>query len=166
MSRAQLTTAADATAFALAGNATLTLVSKASGNRFTFRIQAPMKDDRRDLDAEVRFVSLLSGPDNETDYRYIGFIRRGVYFGGGAKAKVHPGAPGPVAFKWAWERFAKGDLPAQLEVWHEGRCARCGRKLTVPSSIASGFGPECSSKAGFIAEALDDAEDWRSGREA
>jgi hypothetical protein len=27
--------------------------------------------------------------------------------------------------------------------------ARCNRKLTVPSSIASGFGPECAGKAGF-----------------
>jgi hypothetical protein len=28
-------------------------------------------------------------------------------------------------------------------VWHEGSCARCGKKLTVPESIESGFGPEC-----------------------
>jgi len=28
-------------------------------------------------------------------------------------------------------------------VFHEGACGRCGRTLTVPESIASGFGPEC-----------------------
>jgi hypothetical protein len=27
---------------------------------------------------------------------------------------------------------------------HEGKCGRCGRLLTVPSSIESGIGPECS----------------------
>ena len=27
--------------------------------------------------------------------------------------------------------------------WHEGRCGRCGRKLTVPESIEAGYGPEC-----------------------
>jgi hypothetical protein len=36
-------------------------------------------------------------------------------------------------------------------VWHEGRCGRCGRKLTVPESIESGFGPECASILGLDA---------------
>jgi hypothetical protein len=35
------------------------------------------------------------------------------------------------------------DLPESLEIWHEGSCLRCGRKLTVPESIESGYGPEC-----------------------
>jgi hypothetical protein len=33
-----------------------------------------------------------------------------------------------------------------VEFWHEGKCCRCGRKLTVPASIASGIGPECATK--------------------
>lgn len=28
----------------------------------------------------------------------------------------------------------------------EGRCARCGRKLTVPASIANFMGPECAGR--------------------
>lgn len=28
----------------------------------------------------------------------------------------------------------------------EGACGRCGRKLTVPGSIASGIGPTCAEK--------------------
>lgn len=35
---------------------------------------------------------------------------------------------------------------SRLQVWHEGRCGRCGRKLTVPSSIETGLGPECAGK--------------------
>jgi hypothetical protein len=31
-----------------------------------------------------------------------------------------------------------------FEVWHEGKCGKCGRALTVPSSILTGIGPECS----------------------
>lgn len=30
-----------------------------------------------------------------------------------------------------------------LEVWHNGSCGRCHRKLTDPDSIETGFGPEC-----------------------
>jgi len=33
-----------------------------------------------------------------------------------------------------------------LEIWHEGRCGRCNRKLTVPASIALGIGPECGQR--------------------
>jgi hypothetical protein len=35
------------------------------------------------------------------------------------------------------------------EVYHEGRCGRCNRKLTVPESIETGLGPECASKLGL-----------------
>ena len=38
------------------------------------------------------------------------------------------------------------DPLAKAEFWHEGRCGRCGRTLTVPESIASGVGPECQGR--------------------
>jgi hypothetical protein len=38
------------------------------------------------------------------------------------------------------------ELPKGLKVHHEGRCCRCGRKLTVPESIETGLGPECASR--------------------
>jgi hypothetical protein len=37
----------------------------------------------------------------------------------------------------------KNNLPNFIEIWHEGRCGKCGRTLTVPDSIANGLGPEC-----------------------
>lgn len=51
-------------------------------------------------------------------------------------------------FAWLWAtRLSTGrELPEQVEVWHEGRCGRCGRRLTVPESISTGFGPECVKK--------------------
>ena len=60
-------------------------------------------------------------------------------------------APSSKAFSWAWGYIKNDVLPVKLEIWHEGRCARCNRKLTVPSSIESGFGPECAGKVGFSA---------------
>jgi hypothetical protein len=41
--------------------------------------------------------------------------------------------------------MVQGKTPAEvdLEVWHEGRCGACGRRLTVPESIERGLGPEC-----------------------
>jgi hypothetical protein len=132
-------TAAEAHAFALAGKATLTLVSRVTEARFTYQVRAS-------ADGQVYFVNLLNGPDNENHYSYFGYIRRGIFFHGGAKAKIGYDAPSVKAFDWTWKALSRDLLPATLEVWHEGRCGRCNRKLTVPSSVASGLGPECAGK--------------------
>ncbi len=124
--------------FLLAGRARFTLVSKATGTRFTYQV-------RRKAGADVFFVSVLTGGDNENDYTYLGFIKaeRPSEFVLG-RARLHTGsAPSVKAFAWAWPRIAFGSLPTTCEVHHEGRCGRCGRALTVPESIASGLGPEC-----------------------
>lgn len=138
------TSAEAARSFLMAGNASATLVSKKTQTRFTFKVRKP-----EDGDGTFLFVSVLNGPDNWTNYAYFGYIRRGVFFHGGQKAKVGADAPSAKAFAWAWENLARGAIPESLEIWHEGKCGRCGRKLTVPSSIASGFGPECAGKVGF-----------------
>jgi len=141
------TRAADVREFASAGKATLTIESRQSGARFTYRIKCPQ-------DRGILFVSVLSGADNETAYSYFGYIRRGVFFHGGQKAKCGYEAPSVRAFAWAWQRLMQDRIPDNIRIWHEGRCGRCGRKLTVPSSIASGLGPECAGRSDrvFLAE--------------
>ena len=134
--------AASARQFILGGNARVTFVSRKTGQRFTYRIRASE-------DGQVHFVSLLNGPDNETAYAYFGYIRRGVYFHGGAKARVGRDAPSSRAFDWVYKLLAQDRLSDDLEVWHEGRCGRCGRTLTVPESIRTGFGPECAGRMGL-----------------
>lgn len=58
-------------------------------------------------------------------------------------------------FAWFWRTLTNGrDFPAGFEFWHEGRCARCSRRLTVPESISSGFGPECIKLAGSLPPTL------------
>jgi hypothetical protein len=145
---AKFTTAVDARAFMLAGNSTVTMVSTKTGTRFTYKIRASEEGD-------VFFVSLLRGADNTADYSYMGRIDQRARFWAGRKVPkpgdTGPDAPSSKAFLWAWERLCNGVLLDSLEIWHEGRCGRCNRKLTVPSSIASGVGPECAGKAGFSA---------------
>jgi len=136
-----LETAAAATSFMTAGNAVVTLKSRVTGNRFTYRLRASQ-------DGRIRFVSLLAGSDNDNSYRYFGYVRDGSFFHGGAKAKVASNAQSVQVFSWAWGQLQAGVIPANLEIWHEGRCGRCGRRLTVPTSIASGIGPECASRMG------------------
>lgn len=125
--------------FALAGNATFTLKSKISGLHMTYRIRKPG-------DESPHFVALMSGPDNEGSYQYLGTIFSGKVYKHGAKSRISLEAPSEKVFNQFWAAISQNRIPAYLEVWHEGKCGRCGRKLTVPESIATGIGPICDGR--------------------
>jgi hypothetical protein len=143
---ARIGDAAAAKAFMLAGRARVTLVSQRTGTRFTFRVT------QHDRDPKIWFVAVLTGPSNAEDYQFLGTIF-GKSWGQpeeyirGTKSRIARDAPSGLAFSWVWVRLAKGEMPAEVEVWHEGRCGKCGRVLTVPESIASGIGPKCEGRA-------------------
>jgi hypothetical protein len=142
MHAGQLTTHHDVVAFILAGNATFTLKSERTGTRFTYRV-------RKSEDGRVHFVSLMTGSDNESSFQYLGTIRDRAYQHG-RKSKIGESSPGAMAFSWFHAHLQTNRLPPQLQVWHEGQCGRCARKLTVPESVERGYGPEC---AGLVCEA-------------
>ncbi len=134
--------AADAKRFILGGKATFTLVSTKTKARFTYKVTTSEN-------GHMYFVSVLNGPDNWHNYKYIGHMfTESLRFMVGRKSKIAADAPSVKAFTWAWSNLLKGHKPATLEIWHSMKCGRCGLKLTVPSSIASGFGPECVKKIG------------------
>ncbi len=134
--------------FVMAGNATFTieLPAGSSQSHYTFKVQKVEAGDRW---PEAWFVKMLTGPDNTSDYSYVG--------------KLNPFL-GQVLMTSA-SKNKSDSFPARLlnrvlaRVWcddhaayeqhgykthHEGKCGRCGRKLTVPESIESGVGPECA----------------------
>lgn len=132
--------------FITGGNATFTIRSLKTGTRFTYKVTAPADKDK---DAStIYFVSTMTGSDNESNFSYIGFIKQqgGVWrFFYGNKARLSNTATCVVAFEWAFNRIiSPGVSTDKIEVWHEGCCCRCGRKLTVPESIETGIGPECN----------------------
>lgn len=142
------------------GNATLTIVSKASGRRYTFRVQSAKKDrsqqwSTNNQDRNMFFVSLLTGGDNDSSYTYFGQLVRinpsghSFKYIHGKKSSLRFDAPGVIAFRWFVDRLESHKSLESTEVWHEGSCGRCGRKLTVPESVKNGMGPECASKEGL-----------------
>lgn len=127
--------------FILAGNAYFTLRSRKTSTRYTFRVS-------ESKDGKAHFVSCLYGTSNTDDYAYVGLIRD-AEFRLTAKSRFTVESPQAKAFNYLWHHLMNADrLPEQLEFWHEGRCGRCGRVLTVPESIASGIGPECAKIMG------------------
>jgi hypothetical protein len=140
----QMTDPKDTLRFIYAGNALFTLVSKKTGARFTYRIRKSRAT--KDKESTLRFVKVLNGPGNESQYLYLGYIKddtKGKMFSG---AKGRPQSPSFKALDWAVEKIAAGVIPNDLEFYHSGKCGCCGRTLTVPESIKSGLGPVCAAR--------------------
>ena len=130
--------------FILAGKSFFTVENTETGGRYTYKV-VQCEDDGKKKD--LWFVSLLNGSDNENSYQYIGIIGNGQTFKTTAKTKVTNDSIGLKGFKWLWSCVSGGvELPSKVSFYHAGKCGRCGRKLTTPESIESGFGPVCLSK--------------------
>lgn len=136
--------------FILGGKAIFT-VSNPQGERYTFKVNrkdAEARFDRPNDGQPTFFVSLLTGPDNGADYAYLGVLGQRDDSVRLTKASRFTDTTRPVrVIRWALGLvFAGRSLPEGYQVHHEGRCGRCGRRLTVPESVDSGFGPECAGR--------------------
>ena len=142
----QITDAAAAKSFALAGKSIFTLVSKKTGARFTYKVKRSKKPS-----GPSHFVQVRTDTNGLGDYSYLGAIWDSSIYGHGRRSDIPPDDLKARAAKWIFSSLVSGKLPEGCEFWHEGRCGRCGRPLTVPASIASGIGPECERKMECVA---------------
>jgi hypothetical protein len=125
-------------AYLYGGKGKLTLVGRSA--RYTFKLS-------RSDDDSLIFVKVLVGSDNENSYEYIGFMpRSNLNLTAGRKGNAEH--PAFKALEWYIGRWKADDDEriAQAQFWHEGTCGRCGRALTVPSSIQMGLGPTCAGR--------------------
>lgn len=123
----------------LAGNSVLTFKNIKTNIHFTFKV-------KKCKGKNIWFVFYLGGPDNENDFRYLGSILKGK-FRLTKNSRCTKESKAYKAFNWIFNILkTKNGFPESIEVWHEGICGRCGRKLTVPESIEDGFGPVCKGK--------------------
>lgn len=157
---AQITDPDNMEAYLLAGRARATIVSKTTTARFTYRVDArkvaPRRADETDEEYDarktkafngVRFVKVMTGSNNERDYTYIGHITENGEFRLDRRSRLAATAPSVKAWGWFWHMLkGRSEKLNQCEVWHDGRCARCRRLLTVPASVATGLGPICAGK--------------------
>lgn len=128
------------------------VAGSAEGARRTFRFRAKTKAKLAAHERKAYFLDVLSGPDNGVDYSGCGSL---VQIANGG-CEYRPYGEVSATTRAAATLLAGGlntqpgwpPLPAGVEFWHQGTCARCGRSLTVPESIASGLGPECLAAVG------------------
>src|SRR5579863_8604754 len=101
--KGQIKDASHAMKYILAGKAFVTFRSLASGTRFTYKIE--LADKRQPNDPDAYFVNVLTGPDNWTNYKFIGMIFEGKKFVRSKKSKIAETAPSVVGFKYCFEQL-------------------------------------------------------------
>lgn len=122
--------------FILAGKSTFTLKNNKTESRFTYKV-SKCKDKQKE---GLFFVKAHVN----SAYQYIGYISNNS-FRYGSKSHLQKTDLSVTAFEVCFNNIlSQRKFHSSLEVWHEGRCGRCGRILTVPESIISGIGPECA----------------------
>ena len=135
--------------FILAGKSTFTVqiapedvAKEGCSPHYTYRVKHKAAEGTY---GDIYFVSLLTGPDNEASYSYVGVLDPASgRVRMTAKSKVAETAPSVRVLRYALEKvWTNQGLPDGYKIHHEGQCGRCGRKLTTPESVERGIGPEC-----------------------
>lgn len=141
---ARITDPAIALSFVTAGKSTFTVRSLKTGAHLTFKVKKSKKPT-----GPSHFVTARDDADGFGSFSYLGVLWNGADFNHGVRSLLpHDGVYANTA-RWLFDHLKRNELPAKVEFWHEGRCGRCGRPLTDPTSISSGLGPECRSKMGL-----------------
>lgn len=138
--------------FVVAGKATFTLelnpqyaMEESLRPHYTFRVR--LKPANGEF-GDTYFVQLLTGPDNTSNYQYLGILNPENGQIRCTQKSVIRQDELPVrllnrALELVWNDQSNVFMEKGFSLHHEGKCGKCGRKLTVPESITSGFGPEC-----------------------
>lgn len=135
--------------FMKAGKATMTIESKVTGKYFTFDFKRPKHDETKSSELVKSkdlpiWVSLKTNFDNAHGSMFIGTIFGNRFFHG-KKSRIGKDALSVRSFEY-WFRsliLNKQENLDLIELYHAGKCMKCGRKLTTPDSIEHGIGPVC-----------------------
>lgn len=97
------------------------------------------------------FVSLLTGPDNEKSYSYLGMLNPETGNVWTTFASKFQPKSWPVQILQRVLANVFGGTAVRIAhcgwvLHHEGKCCRCGRTLTTPESCRLGIGPECAKR--------------------
>lgn len=121
--------------FVFGGNAILTAKSLKTNKHFTFKFKKALGHD-------WPFVSVLK---EKGKYDYIGMIGTDLKIKFTKKSKLPKTHIKVQALEYITKILTSDAIPNNIELRHNNRCGKCGRKLTHPRSIDIGFGPECES---------------------
>lgn len=119
--------------YLLSGKAHATFHNTRSGNQLHFLVRNRLKDGH---------AVFYKGTD------YIGVIHDDKFY---PVRNYHGGIQPIKVFDYIWRHILTQSIPDYVHILHDGRCGKCGRRLTDAESIQLGIGPECRKKLQQVA---------------
>jgi hypothetical protein len=111
-----------------------TVRSKSTGKDFTYQISRSQFRDKWYTQVYI-------------ETQYLSFKHLGVFKSEGVfKAGVPVTTPAAMGIGWLLKNVEKGRVAAiasQADIYHTGKCLKCGKELTDANSIEIGLGPVC-----------------------
>lgn len=125
--------------FIKAGNAIFTLRNEKTNNRFTYKFKQNQNNP------DIFWVYVLCMLDNTDDrsYKFLGGFSDERKFIHSAKAQIKFENSSVKTIQWWCQSLYDQSIPKYVKMYHLSHCGRCGKQLTSPDSIISGYGPEC-----------------------
>lgn len=124
-------------------NGLYTVVLSGDDDYVTLRVSDPKFGD---FEPGTKMVAYLSGPDNERNYTGFAFIKPGNKIAVWKRYQTNNNS----RIVKALEYLVRSNDPAFYGLEYalrSGKCWRCGRTLTVPTSLNRGLGPDCAKAA-------------------
>jgi len=137
----------EALKFMLAGTCAFTMVSGKTGVKLSYKLVKRKSNEEKG--EYIYFMRVIRG----TKDIYAGLL---VYnkeegemkFIKGKKGQLYPNDVYVKSILYVINNLNRENYSMNIKIYHEGRCGRCGRRLTTPKSIMTGIGPECAKKVG------------------
>jgi len=126
-------------AFLSAGSAVFTLESKKTDRHFTYRINS--KPNNRG-EGYIYFCSVMTGGADKYSYMAV-YDPENLSLVFTQKSNFSVKNESVRALLYFFDGLKAGKIPDDLNVYHAGRCGKCGKELTDPESIKLGVGPIC-----------------------
>lgn len=111
------------------GNAQFTV--RYFGKHFYYQIKKPRQNMPFFIRTNSKYVGAYRPATNDIKFSPKSFYRET--------------AEEVQALLWAFETIKKKEYTDNI--FHAGKCCRCGRFLSTPESVANGIGPECDTKS-------------------
>lgn len=131
--------------FVYGGNSIITIQSNKTNRHYTYRITRSKKQD------DIFYVSVLSRFDNESNdsYKFLGcwVLNQGFFWSN--RSKISKTAASYIAAEWFFGSVSNTEHYSKLgaKVFRESYCSHCGKKITHPESLKTGYGRSCLSWA-------------------
>lgn len=118
----------------------ITVRSKRTGKDYTFKI-------KRSKYRNTWYTHVY------VEKEYLRFVHIGTYFKGKIfKKRVHVNTPASLAIEWVLRNIDRemfDSVRNNVELFHIGKCIKCGKALTDSESIERGLGPVCAGSVNY-----------------